>query len=128
VFETLFGRGNSTEEREQITEDFSSALDMVTAEVARLKRKLGPTDRALVDDYLGSVREIERRIQLLNARDLSALSLPDIPVEEPSFDERLRLMFDLLAIAYQANMTRIATFMMVAEVSNMSYAHIGVPD
>jgi hypothetical protein len=59
---------------------------------------------------------------------LSAVDLPDIPVAEPRFDEKLRLMFDLVAVAFQTNMTRIATFMMVAEVSNMSYAHVGVPD
>jgi hypothetical protein len=128
VFERIFGRGKSGEERAEITADFSSALDMVLAEVSQLKGKLGAADRAIVNDYLDSVREIERRVQLLKARDLSAVNLPDIPVAEPNFDERLRLMFDLVTVAFQTNMTRIATFMMVAEVSNMSYAHVGVPD
>jgi len=128
VFEKLFGRGNTAQERQEITDDFTSVLDMVMSEVAPLKSKLGPTDRTIVSDYLDSVREIERRVQLLSARDLSAVDMPHIPVAETSFDERLRLMFDLLAAAYQTNMTRIATFMMVAEVSNMSYAHVGVAD
>jgi hypothetical protein len=128
VFERIFGRGKSSKERAEITADFTSALDMVLAEVRQLQGKLGPADRTIVNDYLARVREIERRVQLLKARDLSAVDLPDIPVAEPRFDEKLRLMFDLVAVAFQTNMTRIATFMMVAEVSNMSYAHVGVPD
>jgi hypothetical protein len=82
----------------------------------------------IVADYLDSVREIERRIELLNARDLSSVEMPSIPVAETTLDERLRLMFDLVTVAFQTNMTRIASMMMVAEVSNMSYAHVGVPD
>jgi hypothetical protein len=128
VFEKIFGRGNSDAERSEIASDFSSVLDLVTTEIKDLERGLGAEDRVMVNDYLDSVRELERRIQLLGARDLSNVDLPEIPVASPAFDERLRLMFDLLAVAYQTNMTRIATFMMVAEVSNMSYAHIGVPD
>ncbi|HZF30121.1 MAG TPA: DUF1552 domain-containing protein [Gammaproteobacteria bacterium] len=128
VFERIFGRGTSDAERAEIAEDFTSVLDLVVAEVKDLGRGLGATDRAIVGDYLDSVREIERRIQLVKARDLSSLDLPDIPVAVSSFDERLRLMFDLLALAYQTNTTRIATFMMCAEVSNQSYAHVGVPD
>ena len=128
VFELIFGRGKSNAERGEIAADFTSALDMVLAEVSQLRGKLGPADSTIVADYLDSVREIERRVQLLKARDLSAVALPDIPVAEPNFDERLRLMFDLITVAFQTNMTRIATFMMVAEVSNMSYAHVGVPD
>ncbi len=128
VFERIFGRGKSPEERTEIANDFTSVLDLVTAEVKDLQSGLGADDRAIVNDYLDSVREIERRIQLLKARDLSSLDLPEIPVAVSGFDERLRLQFDLLALAYQTNTTRIATFMMCAEVSNQSYAHVGVPD
>jgi hypothetical protein len=128
VFERIFGRGTSDAERAEIASDFASVLDLVVDEVKGLGRGLGAADRAIVGDYLDSVREIERRIQILKTRDLSALDLPDIPVAVSSFDERLRLQFDLLALAYQTNTTRIATFMMAAEVSNQSYAHVGVPD
>jgi hypothetical protein len=128
VFEKIFGRGTTDAERGEIASDFASVLDLVTAEVKDLERGLGPVDRTIVHDYLDSVREIERRIQMLGQRDLSALDLPEIPVAISSFDERLRLMFDLLALAYQTDSTRIATFMMCAEVSNQSYAHVGVPD
>ncbi len=93
-----------------------------------MKRKLGGEDISLVDDYLDSVREIERRVQLLEQRDLSSIDLPDVPVARPSFDALLRLMFDLIVAAFQANMTRIVSFMMAAEVSNQPYTHVGVPD
>jgi hypothetical protein len=128
VFEKIFGRGTTDDERSAIAADFSSVLDLVTTEIKDLERGLGAEDRVMVNDYLDSVRELERRIQLLGARDLSNVDLPEIPVASPAFDERLKLMFDLLVAAYQTGSTRIATFMMAAEVSNMSYAHIGVPD
>ncbi|MGD8810984.1 MAG: DUF1552 domain-containing protein [Gammaproteobacteria bacterium] len=128
VFERMFGRGSSDAERARIASDYASVLDMVTGEISGLQRQLGAADRTIVSDYLDSVREIERRVQLLGERDLSGVDLPEIPVAPPSFDERLRLMFDLLAVAYQTNMTRIATFMMAAEVSNTPYDHVGVPD
>jgi hypothetical protein len=101
---------------------------MVLKEASTLKTTLGGEDRALVDDYLDSVREIERRLELLGQRDLTKIDLPDVPVARPSFDDLLRLQFDLIVAAFQANMTRIASFMMAAEVSNQSYAHVGVPD
>jgi uncharacterized protein DUF1552 len=128
VFAKIFGRGNTAAEREDITNTFTSVLDMVTAEVANLERGLGAADRAIVADYLDSVREIERRVQLLSARDLTGVDVPTVPVAVPDFDARLRLMFDLLAVGYQTNITRIATFMMAAEVSNTPYPHVGVPD
>ena len=128
AFEKIFGRGKSDEQRRAVSRDYQSLLDMVLGEAADLKRTLGAEDRSLVDDYLDSVREIERRIELLGQRDLSTIALPDVPVARPSFDDLLHLQFDLIAAAFQANMTRIASFMMAAEVSNQSYGHVGVPD
>jgi len=128
AFEKIFGRGKSDAERRAVSGDYQSLLDMVLAEASKLKGALGGEDRALVDDYLDSVREIERRLTLLGQRDLTKIDLPDVPVARPSFDDLLRLQFDLIVAAFQANMTRIASFMMAAEVSNQSYAHVGVPD
>jgi hypothetical protein len=128
VFEKIFGRGNTAAEREDIANDFTSVLDLVLGEVNGIDRKLGAADKAIVHDYLDSVRDIERRVQLLGARDLTGVDVPELPVAEPDLDGKLKLMFDLLAVAYQTNMTRIATYMMMAEVSNMPYPHIGVPD
>jgi len=128
AFEKIFGRGKSDAERRAVSGDYQSLLDMVLAEANALKSTLGGEDRALLDDYLDSVREIERRLTLLGQRDLTKIDLPDVPVARPSFDALLRLQFDLIVAAFQANMTRIASFMMAAEVSNQSYAHVGVPD
>src|SRR4029079_761035 len=99
----------------------------VTQEAADLQRTLDAPDRAKLNDYLESVREIERRVQKLEEHELGRLDLPDVPVST-SFDQRLNLMFDMVALAYQANLTRIYTFMMAAEASNMTYNHVGVPD
>jgi len=128
AFEKIFGRGTTPAERETISSEYTSLLDMVTGEVADLKRQLGAGDQAIIDDYLDSVREIERRVELLGKQDLSQANLPEVPVAMPDFDQHLRLMFDLTAAAFQADMTRVATMMMAAEVSNMPYNHIGVPD
>jgi len=128
AFEKIFGRGKGDAERRAVSGDYQSLLDMVLTEASALKSTLGGEDRALVDDYLDSVREIERRLELLGQRDLTKIDLPDVPVARPGFDDLLRLQFDLIVAAFQANMTRIATFMMAAEVSNQSYAHVGVPD
>jgi hypothetical protein len=128
AFEKIFGRGKSDAERRAVSGDYQSLLDMVLEEAAQLKATLGGEDRALVDDYLDSVREIERRLELLGQRDLTQIDLPDVPVARPSFDDLIRLQFDLIVAAFQANMTRIASFMMAAEVSNQPYGHVGVPD
>jgi hypothetical protein len=128
AFEKIFGRGNNADERKAAASDYLSLLDMVNGEANALKKTLGAEDRVLVADYLDSVREIERRVALLGKRDLSKVDLPEVPVALPSFDEHLKLMFDLIVAAFQADMTRVASYMMAAEVSNQSYAHVGIPD
>jgi len=129
LFRRLFGQGDTTEERTLLIRQQQSVLDLIATETESLKRTLGPRDRAKVDDYLQSVREIERRAERLEASDLSQRTLPDAPTGVPdSFDEHINLMFDLLALAFETDMTRIATFMMAAEVSDMTYNHIGVRD
>ena len=128
AFEKIFGRGQGEAERARISGDYLSLLDMVAGEAAALKRTLGPADRVMLDDYLESVREIERRIQLIGERDMSELSLPEVPVALPPVGEHLPLMFDMIAAAFQANMTRVVSFMMAAEVSDRPYPHIGVQD
>jgi hypothetical protein len=129
VFQQLFGHGDTPEEREAITQENKSILDLVTQDAADLRKHLGARDRALLGDYLETVREIERRIQRLSQRDVSHLKLPDAPAGIPNaFDEHMHLMFDLIALAFQANLTRVASFMMAAEVSNQPYTHIGISD
>ncbi len=83
----------------------------------------------MLDEYLSTVREIERRVEKAEQRDLSAITLPEAPIGElDSFDEQVKLMFDLIAFAYQANLTRVASYIMVAEGTNRTYNHIGVSD
>jgi hypothetical protein len=130
LFTSLFGQGDNATDRARLSKQFVSLLDLVGGETKDLQRTLGPSDNAMLSDYLESVREIERRIEKTNARDLSKVDIPDAPNAEASrpFDEQLPLMFDLVALAYQSNMTRIFTFMVAAEVSGQTYNFIGVPD
>jgi hypothetical protein len=127
LFERLFGQGDTPQERKAIAKQYSSILDLVTSEAADLRKNLDAQDRARLGDYLESVREIERRVQKMEERDLTSLDLPDVPVGS-TFDQRLTLMFDMIALAYQANLTRVFSFMMAGEGSNQTYNHVGVSD
>jgi len=128
LFIRLFGQGDNAAERARLSKQYGSLLDMLTGEVNTLQRSLGSSDKRVLSDYLDTVREIERRLQKTEARDLSNVDIPDAPRGIPPFDEHINLMFDLVALAYQANMTRVFTFMMAAEVSGQTYNHIGVSD
>lgn len=127
-FQKLFGEGSNDQERAMIANDYKSLLDMVMDETKTLKKTLGASDQAMLESYLDSVREIERRVTNLEQRDLSPYDLPELPVGIPDFDEHINLMFDMIALSYQADMTRVVSFMMAAEVSNQAYPHIGIPD
>src|SRR5512139_402483 len=129
LFQQLFGQGDTAEERAALSQENKSLLDLVGNDANDLKRSLGARDRAMLEDYLATVREIERRVDQIAGRDLSKVSLPDAPSGIPSrFDEHIRLMFDMIALAFQANLTRVASFMMAAEVSNQPYNFIGISD
>ena len=129
LFMRLFGQGDSAGERVRLSHQYASLLDLVGGEAKDLERVVGPSDKAMLSDYLESVREIERRIQKMEARDLSKVNIPDAPKQGAlPFNERIGLMFDLVALALQANMTRVFSFMMAAEVSGQTYNFIGVPD
>jgi hypothetical protein len=129
LFQRLFGRGDTPEERKELVEEQASILDMVQQDASDLQRKLGARDRAMLNDYLDTVRELERRIQKTRAQDLSHLKLPNVPVGNPdSFDQTMNLMYDMAALAYQANLTRVMNMMVAAEVSGRTYNNIGVPD
>ena len=130
VFERLFGDGESTDaaSRQVRSEEDRSILDFVRDDVARLQPGLGPRDRSKLTEYLDAIRDIERRIQLAEAQHVQ-LPVMDRPLGVPdSFDEHCKLMMDLEVIAFQANLTRVVTFMMAREGSNRSYRQIGVPD
>jgi hypothetical protein len=125
----MFGEGDTPQERAAITKQNGSLLDLIQDRTKKLQRDLGSEDRAALDSYLESVREIERRAQVAASKNLSAIKIPDAPVGElENFDEQVKLMFDLIALAYQADLTRVASYIMVAEGTNRTYNHIGVPD
>jgi hypothetical protein len=95
-----------------------------------LQKKLGAQDRSTVNDYLDSVREIERRIQNAGSQQAdSQLTLPDAPTGIPySYEDHVKMMYDLIVLAYRANVTRVATFMVAREISNRTYPQVGVSD
>jgi len=129
VFERMFGQGGSPSERRARTAEDQSVLDAITDQANSLMRRVGAQDRTAVGQYLENVREIERRIQVASREQDAVLELPDAPAGIPfAFEEHVMLMYDLLALAYQANVTRVFTFMVAREVSNRTYPHIGVPD
>jgi hypothetical protein len=129
VFLQLFGEGDTPEERSSINHQTGSILDLILDRTRKLQGELGSNDRAALDGYLESVREIERRTQKPPAPGLSKIKIPEAPVgEQDKFDDQVKLMFDLLALAYQADLTRVASYMMVAEGTTRTYNHIGVPD
>ena len=129
VFLSLFGEGDSAQERSAITHQTNSILDLIMDRTKKLQSDLGASDKQVLDGYLDSVREIERRMQMAAAKDLGSLKIPDAPVGElDAFPDQVKMMFDLLALAYQADLTRVATYIMVAEGTNRTYNHIGVSD
>jgi len=129
LFLRLFGQGDSPEERRFLTSQTTSILDMISGEADALGRKLGAQDKNTLNDYLESVREIERRVHNAERGDVSKLALPEVPgATSENFDEHLNLMFDLIGLAYQGNLTRVQSFMLAPEVSEQTYNHIGVPD
>lgn len=130
VFESLFGDGGSAKERQAALKERASLLDAFRQDVARLKRDLGAADRARMDDYLETIREVERRIQQAEA-SVGDHPLPDLdrPIGVPAaYADHARLMFDLQCLAYQGDVTRVITFQLARETSNRTYPEIGVPD
>ena len=131
VFERLFGDSGSTDpvvRLARIRED-RSILDSVTEKVADLQRGIGPEDRNKMAQYLDAVRDVERRIQ--KAEEQSARELPVVQQPAgipPTFEEHIRLMFDLQLLAYQTDLTRVVSFMVGREISGRTYNEIGIPD
>jgi hypothetical protein len=129
VFVQLFGEGDTPQERAAISDHTRSLLDRVRSGITAMRRDLGASDRAVLDSYVETVREIERRVQLASSRDLSNIDVPEAPIGElNAFGSQVDLLFDLIALAYQADLTRVASYIMVAEGTNRTYNHIGVSD
>ncbi len=130
VFERLFGAADSTDIRSRLARirQDRSILDFVTDEANELRHTLGAGDQIKLAQYLDAVRDTERRIQKAEEQSDREMPVVDQPVGIPgTFEEHCRLMFDLLALAYQTDLTRVSTFMFGKEVSGRSFPEIGVP-
>src|SRR5262247_2263311 len=129
IFLQLFGEGDTPEERAFIGRQTRSILDLIADRTKKLQGQLGNNDRTVLDGYLETVREIERRAEKAGATSLSSLKIPNAPVGElEDFAEQVKLMFDLIALAFQADLTRVVSYIIVTERTNRTYNHIGVPD
>ena len=129
AFDQLFGAGGSPEGRAERRRASSSILDWITGEVAQLQRQLKPEDRRRMERYLENIREIERRIQRVEERNLSgdARQLPEAPAGVPdSFNEHVRLMFDLQVLAFEADTTRVFAFKLGRDGSARVYPESGI--
>lgn len=129
VFERMFGRAGTNAQRVARMAKDRSILDSVRDDVNDLEKQLGPRDRTRLSEYLENVREIERRIQRAEKQAATELRVPDAPIGVPeSFAEHVALQFDLLALAYEADITRVFTFMMSRDASQRVYPEIGLTE
>jgi len=129
IFQKLFGQGDTDKERAEILHETGSILDRVKKQADRLQASLGAHDRVVVSDYLDSVREIERRVQMASQQDTASLNIPDAPVGTPNdITEHFKLIFDLMALAFQADITRIITLSMDREASMRTYTNLNIAE
>ncbi len=129
VFQKLFGQGDTDKERAQILAETGSVLDRVQGQAKRLQASLGVSDRVLVSDYLDSVREIERRVQLASKPSNPEMIIPDAPVGTPNdLTEYFKLMFDLMALAFQADITRVISISLDREASMRTYTNLSIAE
>ena len=129
VFERLFGEPGTPAQRAARRQRTRSLLDFVAGETATLRNGLGARDRVRLDQYLDNVREIERRIERTEAQNSERVVPQGAPIGVPeAYEEHVRLLYDLLAIAWEAELTRVSTFMVARELSARTYPQAGVPE
>ncbi len=129
VFERLFGGTGTSEQRKLQMSRTSSILDDIRGEASRLQRRLGPQDRSRLDNYLANIREIEQRIQKAERTSSDRIDAPPVPSGIPdTFVDHVALQFDLLAVAFQADLTRVASFMNGRDVTYHNYPELGFTD
>jgi hypothetical protein len=125
LFERMFGGGSTADQRRARMQEDRSVLDFVAEDVAQLERGIGQNDRTRLGQYLDNVREVERRIQKAEQQAKSTVEIPDAPIGVPeSYGEHVGLLYDLLVLAYETDLTRVFTFMMARELSQRTYPHI----
>jgi hypothetical protein len=128
VFERMFGDGSTAEERAERRKRDRSILDSLNTSLSRMRRDFGASDRARIDEYTQDIREIERRLQIAMKASTVAPEDMVVPVGVPqSFDEHIKLQFDLLALAFQADITRVGTLLLARDLTGRTYPESEAP-
>jgi hypothetical protein len=128
VFERMFGDGTTTEERAVRRRRDQSILDSLTDSLAHLRGDLGVSDRRRLDEYEQHVREIERRLRIAIEASAVAPENIEVPVGVPqTFDEHIKLQFDLLALAFEADITRVGSLLFARDLTGRTYPESGAP-
>jgi hypothetical protein len=129
VFERMFGDGSTAEQRAARRKRDQSILDSLTDSLSHLRGSLGAADRERLDDYQENVRAIERRLQIAMQASVVAPENIEVPVGVPqTFDEHIKLQFDLLALAFEADITRVGTLLFARDLTNRRYPASGAPN
>jgi hypothetical protein len=129
TFERMFGETDSADRRLARLKEKQSLLDSVTEETAKLKKSLGAADRAILDEYLTNIREVEKQLDRMETRLATITGNPEAPIGLPdAFDDHLNVTYDLMHLAYQGDISRVFTFMLSHEATDRGYAHIGIPE
>jgi len=129
TFERMFGEAGASDQRSARLKEKQSLLDSVGGETNRLKNKLGATDRAILDEYLNNIREVEQQVARMEKRLGTLTGVPDAPVGLPeAFDDHMTITYSLMHLALQGDISRVFTFMLGHEPTDRSYAHIGIPE
>jgi hypothetical protein len=129
LFFRMFGQGDNQQERDSIMRQKNSLLDLVAESTGSLNSKLGAADQQRMAEYLDSVRDVEKQVQKLGAQDFTGIHIPDAPLGVPAnWEQHINLMFDLIALAYEAKLTRVSSMMISAELSMLTYNQVGISD
>ena len=129
LFFRMFGQGDTAQERDSIMNQKFSLLDLVAESANSLNGKLGSADQQRMEEYLDSVRDVETQVQKLGSQDFTGIEIPDAPLGVPAnWEQHINLMFDLTALAYEAELTRVASMMLSAEISMLTYNQVGISD
>jgi hypothetical protein len=129
TFERMFGETDSAERRAARLKEKQSLLDSVTQETAKLRRSLGAPDRAILDEYLSNIREVEQQLSRMENRLDTLTGNPEAPLGMPeAFDDHMTITYNLMHLAFQGDISRVFTFMVGHEASDRGYAHIGIPE
>jgi hypothetical protein len=129
TFERIFGEAGSTARRRANMRRKQSLLDSIAEEAGRMRRTLGPADNAIVDEYLTNIRDVEQQLDRMDSRAAATPEGAVAPLGIPdNIDDHLTVTYNLMLLAYQADISRVFTFMVGHEGSGRSYAHIGIPE